>query len=91
MTENKPLTVAEAADFLSVNPWQVRHYISRGILKAYKLGNGGNKKGSRRRWRIWKEDLISFINRDSNIVETNTILKQRKRRVSSPPVAEDGK
>ena len=82
MTENKPLTVAEAADFLSVNPWQIRHYISRGVLKAYKMGNGKNKKGSRRRWRIWKEDLVSFINRDSNVVETDTILKQRKRRVN---------
>ena len=91
MTENKPLTVAEAADFLSVNPWQVRHYISRGVLKAYKMGNGSNKKGSRRRWRIWKDDLIAFVNRDSNVVETDTILKQRNRRVSSPSVAEDGK
>ena len=89
MTENKPLTVAEAADFLSVNPWQIRHYISRGVLKAYKMGNGRNKKGSRRRWRIWKEDLVAFINRDSNVIETDTILKQRKRRVSSPSVSEE--
>ena len=89
MVENKPLTVAEAADFLSVNPWQIRHYISRGVLKAYKMGNGRNKKGSRRRWRIWKEDLVAFINRDSNVVETDAILKQRKRRVSSPFVREE--
>ena len=87
MLKERPMTVAEAAEYLSVNPWQVRHYISRGILKAYKLGNGGNKKGSRRRWRIWKEDLISFVNRDSNVVQTDAILKQRKRLTTSPSVS----
>ncbi len=60
---NKPLTVAEAADFLSVNPWQVRDYINNGQLKAYKLGNGTHKLGSRRHWRIWKQDLIDFVNK----------------------------
>jgi len=66
---DKPLTVAEASDFLSVNTWKVREYISKGLLKAYKLGNGTGKKGNKRRWRIWKEDLITFINKSSNIKE----------------------
>ncbi len=60
---DKPSTVTEAADFLSVNPWQVRDYINKGMLKAYKLGNGTHKRGSRRHWRIWKTDLIAFINK----------------------------
>jgi len=65
----KLLTVNEAADFLSVNPWQVRDYITNGQLRAYKMGNGTGKRGNKRRWRIWKEDLIAFINRGSNIKE----------------------
>ena len=71
MSENilsdKPLTVKEAAEFLSVNPWQVRNYINKGQLTAYKLGNGANIKGNRRSWRIWKNDLVNFINRNSNL------------------------
>lgn len=60
---DKPLTVKEAAEFLSVNPWQILHYINSGQLKAYKMGNGNNKKGNRRHWRIWRQDLIAFINK----------------------------
>lgn len=84
MTKERPMTVAEAAEYLSVNPWQIRHYISRGVLKAYKLGNGQDKRGSKRRWRIWKGDLVAFLNRNSNVIETNVTLKSRKRRVFSP-------
>lgn len=66
---DKPLTVNEAAEFLRVIPWVVRSYINKGQLKAYKLGNGTNKKGSRRRWRIWQYDLDEFVNRHPNIKE----------------------
>jgi len=64
---DKPLSVKEAADFLGVNTWTVTEYLREGKLRGYKLGNGTSKKGSRRRWRIWKEDLIDFLNRGSNI------------------------
>lgn len=60
---NKPLTVAKAADFLSVSTWTVREYIRLGLLKAYKLGNGAHKRGSRRHWRIWQQNLVEFVNR----------------------------
>jgi len=69
MTNDKPLTVKEAAEFLSVSTWQVRDYIYEGRLRAYKMGNGTGKRGSRREWRIWKKDLVAFINRSSNIKE----------------------
>ena len=69
MDNEKPMTVNEAAEFLSVNPWQIRDYINKGQLKAYKMGNGTNKKGSRRRWRIWKQDLVAFVNRISNVTK----------------------
>jgi len=69
LMEERPLTVQEAADFLSVKVLKVRQYINQGQLKAYKLGNGTNKKGSRRRWRIWKHDLVEFVNRSGNIRE----------------------
>lgn len=65
----KPLTVGEAASFLSVNPWQVRYYVNSGQLKAYKMGNSSGRKGSRKHWRIFKQDLIDFLNRGSNAKE----------------------
>ena len=67
--KERPLTTAEVAEFLSVNIWKVREYITSGLLRAYKLGNGTGKRGSKRQWRIWKADLINFINRSSNIKE----------------------
>lgn len=67
--KERPLTTDEAATFLSLSSWKIRDYINKGILKAYKVGNGTNKKNSRRRWRIWKDDLVEFINRNSNIEE----------------------
>jgi len=69
MTKERPMTVDEAAEYLSVNPWQIRHYIHIGQLKAHKMGNGSNKKGNKRRWRIFKEDIIAFLDRGSNIKE----------------------
>jgi len=64
---DRPLTVKEAAEFLRVAPGQVRVYISKGLLKAYKMGNGSHKTRSTGRWRIWKDDLMVFINRSGNI------------------------
>jgi len=64
---DRPLTVKEAAEFLHVKPNQVRIYINKGILKAYKIGNGTSEKRSTRSWRIWEEDLVKFIGRNSNI------------------------
>ena len=65
---DKPLTVNEAAEFLSVHPHNVRKYIKVGYLRAHRLGNGSGTS-SRRSWRIWKHDLIEFINRSSNVKE----------------------
>lgn len=65
----RPLTVREVAEFLSSNDWQVRYYIREGKLKAYKLGNGTGKRGNRREWRIWRADLLDFVNRHPNIGE----------------------
>ena len=66
---DKPLTVNEAADFLSVSAYTVAEYLRIGKLKGHKLANGTGKKGSRRQWRIWKQDLIEFVNRSSNVKE----------------------
>jgi len=67
MTNNDILmTVDQAAEFLAVIPQTVRDYINAGKLKAHKLGNGTGKRSRRREWRIWKHDLIEFINRGSN-------------------------
>lgn len=63
------LTVDEAATVLKVNPWIVREYIRKKQLKAQKIGDGTDKKGSRRSWHIWRQDLIDFINQGSNIKE----------------------
>lgn len=64
-------TVNETATILGVNRWTVCDYIYEGKLKANKLGNGTGKKGNKRRWRIWKRDLIEFINTGSSIKEDN--------------------
>ena len=66
----RPITAKEAAEFLNVNRGQIYYYTRLGLLRAYKLGNGISKKGSKRRWRIWKKDLIAFVNRVSNIKES---------------------
>ena len=67
--EQGPLTVKQAAEYLQVNTEQIRRYISKGLLKAYKLGNGKNER-STGPWRIWKADLIDFINRSGNVKES---------------------
>ncbi|KKN59287.1 hypothetical protein LCGC14_0543860 [marine sediment metagenome] len=65
--KEKLLTTQQAAEFLSVNVYQVREYIKNGKLLAHRLGNGTGKRGSRRPWRIWDFDLKIFINHSSNI------------------------
>lgn len=67
MTDKLLLTVTEVADFLGISAYTVAEYLRAGKLKGYKLGNGKDKKGSRRQWRIWKHDLIEFVNRSSNV------------------------
>jgi len=65
------LTVKEAAAFLSITSDQVRLYIKDGKLKAHRLGNGKGKRESKRPWRIWRRDLLEFVNRSSNIEVNN--------------------
>ena len=67
MNNGKPLTTKEAAEFLNTSEDNIRDFLKQGKLKGYKLGNGTNKKGSRRRWRVWKDDLITFLEKGSNI------------------------
>ena len=67
VNSDKPLTVAQAAEYLSVNPFKVREYINKGMLKAYKLGNGAIHKNSKRRWRILKADLDAFVTKNANV------------------------
>ena len=62
------LTIQDCSVILQVQPYQVRDYIRRGWLKAHKLGASETDKTSKR-WRIWKADLESFINKSSNIKE----------------------
>jgi len=70
MTNNDILmTVDQAAEFLAVIPQTVRDYINAGKLKAHKLGNGTGKRSRRREWRIWKSDLVDFVNRSDNTKE----------------------
>ncbi len=62
---------SEAAEIIGVSSWTIVYkYIRLGLLKAHKIGEKPDK-GVResRHWRIWKEDLIAFINRSSNIKE----------------------
>ena len=51
------LTPNDAAEILGISAWTVvNQYIASGKLKAHKLGGRGNGP-----WRIWKQDLINFI------------------------------
>jgi hypothetical protein len=59
------LTVQDCAVILSVNEYQIRDYINKGLLKAHKLGADKDDKSSRR-WRIWQKDLTDFINHSEN-------------------------
>lgn len=58
---DKLLTVEEACEILRVRPWAIRDYILAGKLKAHKLGKADKQKNNRRQWRIWKSDLIAFL------------------------------
>ncbi|KKK58100.1 hypothetical protein LCGC14_3047810 [marine sediment metagenome] len=66
MTEETLLTVDDVAKILRVNPWQVRLYIKKGKLIASKLGNGSGDSGNYR-YRIWRKDLMAFINKSRNV------------------------
>jgi hypothetical protein len=63
-------TVNEVATILGLNRWTVCSYIYEGKLKASKLGDGTGKRGNKRRWRIWKKDLMAFVNRSSSLPHT---------------------
>lgn len=63
---DRPLTVREAAEFLHIRPEVVRKLLRDEAIKAYKL-NGTGKKHQQRRWRIWRKDLVEFVERDSNV------------------------
>lgn len=52
------LTVEQVSKSLGVSEKTVRNYISKGELKAFKLGTG---------WKITEENLQSFIESKSNI------------------------
>jgi len=45
---NSLLTVQEVANLLRVRPDTVRRWSDQGILKAYRLGNRGNRSGLQR-------------------------------------------
>jgi len=67
MTDNdRPLTVIEAAKYLSVSLATMREYLRTGKVKAYKMGDDNRTKHNRYRWRIFKEDLDAFLKGDIN-------------------------
>ena len=57
----RPLTINEAAEFLSVTPHQMRAWVRQGVIKAFRLGD--DNKGH---WRIMKADLMEYINKGMN-------------------------
>ena len=59
--DNKPITVNEAAEYLSVTPYQVRKYIREGLLKANRLGTNHGKTRDTRHLRIRAKDLDEFV------------------------------
>ena len=65
------LTVKQAARFLSTSGVQIRLYIKSGLLKAQRLGNKEGEENARKPWRIWKQDLLKFVNGSSNIEINN--------------------
>jgi hypothetical protein len=54
----RPLTLDEAAEFLSISPWQMGKYAREKLVKSHRVGSG---KGKGSRIRIWKHDLIEFL------------------------------
>jgi len=57
----RPMTVPEAAEYLSVNVFRMRTYLRDGLIKGYKMGSGDRTKNNRMRWRIYREDLDKFL------------------------------
>lgn len=61
----RPLTVQEAAEFLSVSSHAMRGYINKGLIKAHKIGVRGecppNTPIPKHPWRIYPNDLRAFI------------------------------
>jgi|TARA_Y100000310_G_scaffold108026_1_gene106499 excisionase family DNA binding protein len=61
----RPLTVQEAAEFLSVSSQAMRGYINQGLIKAHKIGVRGedppNTPIPKHPWRIYPNDLRAFI------------------------------
>lgn len=58
---NGLLTTKQVAERLQVGIETVKRYLQRGILKGFKIGEGGGQAG----WRIKEQDLDEFINRAS--------------------------
>lgn len=59
---NIPMSVAQATQFLGYRDVHVvLNLLNSGELKGHRVG-----RGKRRRWLIWKHDLIAYINRQSN-------------------------
>lgn len=56
------LSVDEVAVWLGLAPNTIRKYIKHKVLKAHKI-KGVDGKG--RVWRIWKQDVIDFVNSDT--------------------------
>lgn len=57
------LSVTDVAVWLNVHPQTVREYIKNGDLKAHKLKDKNGGEG--RIWRVWKQDLVDFVNSDT--------------------------
>ena len=57
----RPMTIREAAEFLSITPHQMRVFLRQGIIKGFRVGREG--KGH---WRILKDDLMEYINKGMN-------------------------
>jgi len=55
---DRPFTVKEAADYLSVNEWTVRRYIRDGMLPRHYVGKTTNSG-----LRLFESELKTFLNR----------------------------
>ncbi len=56
--DKQAMTTNEASTFLNINPYTLRKYIREGKIEAHKL----SKDKVKGKWRIWKSDLIKFLN-----------------------------